>query len=343
MEDARRREIALFRYALIRPLLDDRLSSAERGRVVRDLAARPQPGPEGGWVQVARPTLYRWLKAYRDDGFAALVPAARSVAPVSDAELLDVAVRLKREAPERTAAHICELIAAELAAVIVEPFQRLIQPRAGFLEGLRALTARHGIPLVFDEVVTGFRFAYGGAQEYYGVVPDLAALGKVIGGGFPLAAVCGRRDIMEGFDPRREGTEGFVAQIGTLNGNPVAAVSGLATLAELRKPGTYERLRRIGGLLRDGLAERIRRGGLPAQVVGEAVLFDVVFTDRPVEDYRATLTADGAALRRFNEECLRGGVVKGTSKIYLSLAHDEADVERTLEVFEAALARAAAR
>lgn len=116
MEDAHRREIALFRYALIRPLLDDRLSAAERGRLARDVAARPQPGPAGGWVQVARSTLYRWLKAYRDGGFDALVPAARSVAPVSDAQLLDLAVRLKREAPQRTAAHICELIAAELAA-----------------------------------------------------------------------------------------------------------------------------------------------------------------------------------------------------------------------------------
>ena len=116
MEDARRREVALFRYALIRPLTDDRLSAAERGRLVADLAARPQPGPEGRWVSPARSTLYRWWKHYRERGFDALVPAARRVAPVSDAQLLDLAVRLKREAPQRTAAHICELIAAELAA-----------------------------------------------------------------------------------------------------------------------------------------------------------------------------------------------------------------------------------
>jgi glutamate-1-semialdehyde 2,1-aminomutase len=223
--------------------------------------------------------------------------------------------------------------ADSLAAVIVEPFQRLIPPQPGFLPGLRALTTRHGIPLVFDEVVTGFRFAYGGAQERYGVVPDLAALGKVIGGGFPLAAVCGRRDIMRAFDPRLEGSPDFVAQVGTLNGNPVAAAAGLATLAELRKPGTYDRLRATGRTLREGLAALAVKSGVPAQIVGDDTLFDIVFTDRPVTDYRAMLAADGARLRTFNTECLRRGVLKGTQKVYVSLALTEADVARTLEVF----------
>ena len=224
-----------------------------------------------------------------------------------------------------------------LAAVIIEPFQRVIPPETGFLEGLRALTERHGIPLIFDEVVTGFRFAYGGAQEYYGVVPDLAAYGKIIGGGFPLAAVCGREALMRALDPRLEGTREFVSQVGTLNGNPVAAVAGLATLAELRKPGAYRHLFRIGALLKDGLAEAARRAGVTAQVVGEAPLFDILFTDRPIVDYRATLTADRAQLRAFNHECLERGVLKGSSKFYVSLAHDEDDVRRTLEVFGAAL------
>jgi glutamate-1-semialdehyde 2,1-aminomutase len=231
--------------------------------------------------------------------------------------------------------------ADELAAVIVEPFQRLIAPQRGFVEGLRALTQRHGIPLIFDEVVTGFRFAYGGAQEYYGVVPDLAAYGKIIGGGFPLAAVCGRREIMRAFDPRLEGTPEFVAQIGTLNGNPIAAAAGLATLAELRKPGAYARLRRTGLALRDGLSALVRKSGLAAQVIGEAPVFDVVFTDRPITDYRATLAANGALLRVFNAECLRRGVLKGTSKIYVSLAHDDDDVARTLAVFAEAIEVAA--
>jgi glutamate-1-semialdehyde 2,1-aminomutase len=228
--------------------------------------------------------------------------------------------------------------ANELAAVIVEPFQRLIPPRDGFLKGLRAATERHRIPLIFDEVVTGFRFAYGGAQEYYGVVPDLAAHGKIIGGGFPLAAVCGRQAIMRCFDPRLEGTPEFVAQVGTLNGNPVAAVAGLATLAELRTPGAYEGLRRTGSALKDGLAELVKRAGIPAQVVGEPSCFDIVFTERPIVDYRSTLTSDTACLKAFNQTCLRNGVLKGMHKIYVSLAHTEADVARTLDVFKLALA-----
>ena len=225
----------------------------------------------------------------------------------------------------------------ELAAVIVEPFQRLIPPQTGFLPGLRAITRRHEIPLIFDEVVTGFRFAYGGAQEYYGVTPDLATYGKIIGGGFSLAAVVGREAIMRGFDPRLDGSGDYVSQVGTLNGNPIAAVAGLASLAELRKPGVYERVRTIGGALMAGLADLVKTTGVVAQVVGEPSVFDIVFTDRPVVDYRATLTGDSAKLRRFNEVCLQRGVLKGGSKIYVSVAHDEADVERTLAVFKDAL------
>jgi glutamate-1-semialdehyde 2,1-aminomutase len=226
----------------------------------------------------------------------------------------------------------------ELAAVIVEPYQRVIVPSPGFLQGVRAVTTRHGVPLVFDEIVTGFRLAYGGAQEYYGVVPDLAALGKVIAGGFPLGAVAGPAHIMRHFDPALEGTPDHVAQGGTLNGNPVAAVAGLATLAELRTPGAYARLHATGTRLRDGLAAAAARHGVPAQVSGEPPVFDILFTRSPIVDYRATLTADRERIRRFNEECLRRGVVKAVNKIYVSLAHTDADLERTLQVFDDVLA-----
>src|SRR5215510_10094368 len=155
-----------------------------------------------------------------------------------------------------------------LAAVIMEPFQRLIIPDKGFLAGVRAITQRYGLPLIFDEIVTGFRFAYGGAQEYYGVVPDLAAVGKIIGGGFPLAAVVGREEIMRHLAPAMEGTGEFVQQAGTLNGNPVAAAAGLATLAELRKPGAYERLFATGNRVKTALAEAAKRAGFQAQVAG---------------------------------------------------------------------------
>jgi glutamate-1-semialdehyde 2,1-aminomutase len=220
-----------------------------------------------------------------------------------------------------------------LAAVIMEPYQRTILPAPGFLAGIREITKRYQVPLVFDEIVTGFRFAYGGAQEYYGVVPDLAAFGKVIAGGFPLAAVCGPAQIMRHFDPALDGQPGFVAQAGTLSGNPVAAVAGLATLAELRKPGAYGRLFATGRQLQDGLRAAVRRHGVAAQVSGEPPVFDVFFTDREIVDYRATLTADRTKIARFNEECLRRGVVKAVNKIYVSLAHTDADVEETVRVF----------
>jgi len=231
----------------------------------------------------------------------------------------------------------------DLAAVIVEPYQRVIVPAPGFLKGLREVTRRYEVPLVFDEIVTGFRLAYGGAQAYYDVVPDVAAFGKVLAGGFPLSAVAGRADIMKHFDAALEGSPDYVWQAGTLNGNPVAAVAGLATLGELRKPGAYERIFATGKRLKDGLAAAAKKHGMPAQVSGEPPVFDIIFTDSPVVDYRATLTADRRRIALFNEECLRRGVVKAGNKIYVSLAHSEQDVEETLAVFDAALAAVAAR
>jgi len=225
----------------------------------------------------------------------------------------------------------------DLAAVIMEPFQRLIVPQPGFLEGVRAVTARHGVPLIFDEIVTGFRFAYGGAQQRYGVVPDLAAFGKIVGGGFPLAAVAGRREIMRHFSHELDGSGEFVQQAGTLNGNPIAAAAGLATLAELRKPGTYERLFATGTRLKAGLEAAARRAGLPAQVAGEAPVFEIYFTDRPIVDYRATLTAHPGRHAAFTREMLVRGVVKAAQKFYVSLVHTDADVARTLQVFEESL------
>ena len=264
--------------------------------------------------------------------FPAPMPDSAGIPHVIEGEVLI--------APYNDLATVDALLAVHadsLAAVIVEPFQRVIPPAEGFLQGLRRLTERYGIPLIFDEVVTGFRFAYGGAQELYGVTPDLATFGKIIGGGFPLAAVAGRADIMQCFDPRTVGTGIFVSQSGTLNGNPVAAAAGLASLAALREPGMYERVRAIGGALMTGLADLVKTLGITAQVVGHPTVFDVFFTDTPIVDYRATLTNDVAKLKRFNEACLQRGVLKGGSKIYVSCAHTEADVERTLAVFKDAL------
>ena len=221
----------------------------------------------------------------------------------------------------------------ELAGVICEPMQRLIPPKAGFLQAVRAVTAKYEIPLIFDEIVTGFRLAYGGAQEYYGVIPDIAAIGKIIGGGYPLAAIVGRADIMANFDKSASG-EGHAAQTGTLNGNPVAAVAGLATLEILRRPGSYERLFANGRTLRASLEAALVASGLPATVVGEPPLFDVVFARGAMHDYRAVAKGDAAKLKRFNAGLLQRGILKGDNKIYLSIAHTDADLAETAMAFK---------
>ena len=182
----------------------------------------------------------------------------------------------------------------DLAAVIIEPMQRILSPKPGFLQALREVTAHYQIPLIFDEVVTGFRLAYGGAQEYYGVTPDLTAVGKIMGGGYALAAVCGREEIMAPYDSSQVDAGDHVGQIGTLNGNPVACAAGLATLAELRKEGAYERIWATGRRLRDSLDNLCAQAEIPAQTTGEDPVFDIIFTDDPLSDYRSTLSADNA-------------------------------------------------
>ena len=225
----------------------------------------------------------------------------------------------------------------ELAGVIVEPFQRLIPPKPGFLQALREVTAEHGIPLIFDEVVTGFRFAYGGAQEYYGVTPDLCTLGKIVGGGFALAAIAGRADIMAHFDRLTMNDEDFLFQVGTLSGNPVASVAGLATLDILKRPGAYEQVFATGRTLMAALSDLLQRSGFKAQVIGEPPLFDVLFTDQPVKDYRDTLKADTAIQKRFNQLLRARGLMKGESKYYVSLAHTQADIDHTIGAWTDAL------
>jgi len=235
-----------------------------------------------------------------------------------------------------TTASLIRQHADELAGVIVEPFQRLLPPKPGFLVGLREVTAEAGIPLIFDEIVTGFRFAYGGAQELYGVIPDLCTLGKIVAGGYPLAAVAGRADIMRHFD-RGEVGDQVLPQIGTLSGNPIAAAAGLATLEVLREPGTYERAFATGQRLMDALGGMIRDAGLPAQIVGVPVLFDVMFVEGEVSNYRDTMRQDMDALRRFNAVLRQNGVLKGDTKFYISVSHDEADIAQTIAAFRAAI------
>ena len=225
----------------------------------------------------------------------------------------------------------------DLAGVIVEPFQRVIPPAAGFLEGLREVTKLYEIPLIFDEIVTGFRFAYGGAQEYYGVTPDLCTLGKTVAGGFPLTAVAGSSELMDQFDRNSADGDSFMPQIGTLSGNPIAAAAGLATLEVLRREGAYERLFATGQKLRLALERILNEAEIPARIVGIDPLFDVLFTDSDVTDYRSTLLADKQKLGRFTSLLLEHGVFRGETKFYVSTAHTQDDVDRTIEAFAASV------
>jgi len=215
---------------------------------------------------------------------------------------------------------------SEIAAVIVEPLQRIIPPEPGFLEALREETRKHGILLIFDEVVTGFRLGYGGAQERYGVVPDLCTLGKIIGGGLALAAVAGRVDVMAHFDKAKVGDDGFLMQVGTLSGNPVACAAGLKTMEILARPCSFDRLIETGRTLMAAVGEHLSAAGIDHQIVGDPVLFDVVFTPDRVIDYRGVFKGDADRLKRFNRLLREQGIFKSESKVYPSLALTDADI-----------------
>ncbi|HYW18560.1 MAG TPA: glutamate-1-semialdehyde 2,1-aminomutase [Nodularia sp. (in: cyanobacteria)] len=221
----------------------------------------------------------------------------------------------------------------EIAGVILEPVvgnAGFITPDAGFLEGLRELTHEHGALLVFDEVMTGFRIAYGGAQEKFGVTPDLTTLGKVIGGGLPVGAYGGRRDIMSMIAPA-----GPVYQAGTLSGNPLAMTAGIKTLELLQRPGTYEYLDKITQKLADGLVQIAQETGHAVCGGQISAMFGLFFTSGPVHNYEDAKKSDMAKFGRFHRGMLERGVYLAPSQFeagFTSLAHTEADIEQTLAV-----------
>lgn len=225
----------------------------------------------------------------------------------------------------------------DIAAVIVEPLQRIIPPAPGFLAALREICTANGILLIFDEIVTGFRLAYGGAQELYGVTPDLCTQGKIIGGGFPLAALSGPAEIMKHFDKSQE-PDAWLMQLGTLSGNPVAAVAGLKTMEILRRDGQFARLRQIGQTLQAMVTKHLTAQGIAHRIVGDATLFDVLFLDHEVQNYRDVIRADAAKNATFNKVLRDEGIFKSPGKLYPSLAITDADLEQT----DHALAKAAA-
>jgi glutamate-1-semialdehyde 2,1-aminomutase len=260
-------------------------------------------------------------------GIPASVSADMLVAPFNDPEFLR---------------SIIEKHGHSIAGIIIEPLQRLIPPLPGFLETVRELCTKAGIILIFDEIVTGFRLAYGGAQEAYGVVPDVCTLGKVIGGGFALAAIAGKAEIMAHFDRAAVGDSRWLMQLGTLSGSPIAAVAGLKTLEILRRDGSYDCLRDSGRRIMDMHQTALKAAAIPHQIIGDPALFDVVFSPDPVTNYREHQRENKVQNSVFNDSMRSSGILKAPSKIYTSLALTEADFGKLEEAVQTATHQLAA-
>ncbi len=220
----------------------------------------------------------------------------------------------------------------DIAAVIVEPIggnMGVVPPVAGFLEGLREITQQYGTLLIFDEVMTGFRVARGGAQELFGITPDLTTMGKVIGGGLPVGAYGGKREIMQQIAPA-----GPIYQAGTLSGNPLAMAAGLTTLQELSNPGAYEYLEKLSARLAEGLADNAAKLGIPHTLNRVGSMVCLFFTDTPVINYETAKTSDLERFSAYFSHLLEEGIMIPPSQfegMFVSLAHTEADIERTIE------------
>ncbi|WP_428304254.1 aspartate aminotransferase family protein [Lacipirellula sp.] len=236
-------------------------------------------------------------------------------------------------------AEILERHGHEIAGVIAEPFQRCISPLPGFLAGLKQLVHRAGALLIFDEVVTGFRLAYGGAQEYYGVIPDLVAYGKALGGGLPIGAYGGRRQIMEQVCEDQLGQSGYVWTASTLGGNPVSTAAASAALSLYRGEGVYARLHRLGAYLRRNMATVLAEQGVNAQILGDGPIAQVAFTDVTPRDYRTSRHLDARIGRKLMLELFERGVFLNPmgTKLYLSMAHTEATCDEFCERFAQAV------
>jgi len=226
----------------------------------------------------------------------------------------------------------------QVACVIIEPVagnMGLVPPAAGFLESLRAVTEKHGVILIFDEVMTGFRVAYGGAQTLYGITPDLSCFGKVIGGGLPVGAYGGKKEIMSQIAP-----QGPVYQAGTLSGNPIAMSAGIATLEQLKKEGVYESLAEKSNRLAAGLAEAARQSGIAARVDHVGSMLGMFFTDRDVTDFEAAKTCDLERFSSFYQGMRQAGIYLAPSQfevLFLSAAHTDEHIDATISATQQVL------
>jgi len=226
----------------------------------------------------------------------------------------------------------------QVACVIIEPVagnMGLVPPAAGFLESLREVTEKHGVLLIFDEVMTGFRVAYGGAQALYGIRPDLTCFGKVIGGGLPVGAYGGKKEIMSQIAP-----QGSVYQAGTLSGNPIAMIAGIATLEQLNKGGVYESLAEKSSRLAAGLAEAARKSGIAARVDHVGSMLGMFFTDREVTDFEAAKTCDLEMFSAFYQGMRQAGIYLAPSQfevLFLSAAHSDEHIDTTINAAQQVL------
>lgn len=254
----------------------------------------------------------------------------------------EAVAQLTLNAPYNDLAAVGEIFRAhpyKIAAVIVEPIAAnmgVAPPVSGFLKGLREMTRRDGALLIFDEVISGFRVALGGAQQVYSIVPDLTTLGKIIGGGLPVAAYGGRFDVMEMVAPL-----GPVYQAGTLSGNPLAMRAGLATLPQLEVPGFYDALNNKAKRLAEGLRAALAERRIPGQVNVAGSLLTLFFADQPVRDYTTAQTSDCARFAAFYREMFNRGIFLPPSQfeaLFISAAHTDADIDATLSAGRVSLA-----
>lgn len=295
-----------------------------------------------------RPKILKFEGAYHgghDLGVISLFPTRAPNYPQADPTCSGIDVILAQNvliAPYNNLETVNRIIKEhenELAGVIVEPLQRCTSPVPEFLQGLRDITQNHGIPLIYDEVVTGFRLAYGGAQAYYGVSPDLVAYGKALGGGYPIGAFGGRREIMQLTSENRMNNDTYVWSASTLGGNPISTAAARAALSILSKKGVYDRLHDLGRYLRTGMEKVLQRLHFTAQVIGDGPLAQCIFTDRTVRDYRSAQHQNVAYARQLSLGLFKRGIFLNPmgTKIYISIAHDEPVCDAFLERFEDAL------
>jgi glutamate-1-semialdehyde 2,1-aminomutase len=235
-------------------------------------------------------------------------------------------------------ASACKEYGKKIACIILEPIagnMGVVPPLDGYLASLREITAKYGILLIFDEIITGFRVAYGGAQSLFKIKPDITTLGKIIGGGLPVGAYGGRAEIMDHMAP-----SGPIYQAGTLSGNPLAVEAGLATLEILSRPGAYKKLEKLASKLGDGLIEAARMAGIPSYHTRVGSMMCMFFSDDPVNNYEDALKCNTERYGKYFHEMLKRGVYLAPSQFeaaFVSLAHTEKDIEKTLRAAEQSL------